>query len=38
MREKQSRATQERHERILNELCKIEGNNKCADCLTPSKY
>ncbi|RCI01762.1 hypothetical protein CU098_004189, partial [Rhizopus stolonifer] len=36
MREKQSKATQERHERILNELCKTDGNNKCADCFAPN--
>ncbi|KAI8096717.1 uncharacterized protein BX664DRAFT_258433 [Halteromyces radiatus] len=32
MREQQSRATQERHERKLNELLKLPGNDKCADC------
>lgn len=37
MREKQSRATQQRHERLLNELCQMEENRRCADCLAPSK-
>ncbi|KAI9280409.1 hypothetical protein BY458DRAFT_500610 [Sporodiniella umbellata] len=36
MREKQSKFTEERHERMLNDLCKLEGNNKCADCLAPN--
>ncbi|ORE04036.1 ArfGap-domain-containing protein [Rhizopus microsporus var. microsporus] len=36
MREKQSRATQQRHERLLNELCQMEENRRCADCLAPS--
>jgi stromal membrane-associated protein len=37
MREQQSRATQERHERLLNELFKVPGNNRCADCTSKSK-
>ncbi|ORE20273.1 ArfGap-domain-containing protein [Rhizopus microsporus] len=32
MTERQSKATQERHERILNELVKMPGNDLCADC------
>ncbi|KAI9268581.1 hypothetical protein EDC94DRAFT_600616 [Helicostylum pulchrum] len=32
MREKQSKATQAKHERMLNELFKLPGNEKCADC------
>lgn len=37
MTERQSKATQERHERILNELVKMPGNDLCADCGTKSK-
>ncbi|KAG2237818.1 hypothetical protein INT48_002119, partial [Thamnidium elegans] len=32
MREKQSKATQAKHERMLNDLFKLPGNEKCADC------
>lgn len=32
MREQQSRATQERHERMLNALFQTPGNDRCADC------
>ncbi|GAN05333.1 hypothetical protein MAM1_0088d04803 [Mucor ambiguus] len=32
MHRKQSKATQERHERMLNELYKVPGNDTCADC------
>ncbi|KAL0074117.1 hypothetical protein J3Q64DRAFT_1638089 [Phycomyces blakesleeanus] len=32
MREKQSKAMQDRHERILEELLKKAGNERCADC------
>ncbi|KAI9302342.1 hypothetical protein BJ944DRAFT_251582 [Cunninghamella echinulata] len=31
---KQSKSIQERHERLLNELLKIPGNEYCADCRT----
>ncbi|PHZ10184.1 Arf GTPase activating protein [Rhizopus microsporus ATCC 52813] len=34
MTERQSKTTQERHERILNELVKMPGNDLCADCGT----
>ncbi|KAI8372983.1 uncharacterized protein BYT42DRAFT_578779 [Radiomyces spectabilis] len=34
MREQQSKSTQQRHERILNELARIPGNDQCADCKT----
>lgn len=37
MREKQSKATQAKHERMLNELFKLPGNEKCADCTAKSK-
>ncbi|ORX52358.1 Arf GTPase activating protein [Hesseltinella vesiculosa] len=29
---RQTKATQDRHERILNDLLKIPGNEYCADC------
>ncbi|KAL0091238.1 hypothetical protein F4703DRAFT_1705668, partial [Phycomyces blakesleeanus] len=32
MSERQSKATQERHERMLLELLKLPGNEYCADC------
>ncbi|KAI9494772.1 hypothetical protein BDB00DRAFT_761399 [Zychaea mexicana] len=32
---RQTKATQERHERMLLELLKLPGNDRCADC--PSK-
>ncbi|KAK4518361.1 uncharacterized protein ATC70_001714 [Mucor velutinosus] len=32
MHRKQSKATQERHDRMLNELYKVLGNDRCADC------
>ncbi|KAL0135313.1 hypothetical protein V8B55DRAFT_1555852 [Mucor lusitanicus] len=32
MHQKQSKATQERHDRMLNELYKLPGNDRCADC------
>ncbi|KAL7329553.1 Protein gts1 [Mucor circinelloides] len=32
MHRKQSKATQERHDRMLNELYKMLGNDTCADC------
>ncbi|KAI8985893.1 hypothetical protein BDB01DRAFT_842754 [Pilobolus umbonatus] len=32
MREKQSKTTQGRHERMLTELFKLPGNDRCADC------
>lgn len=35
---KQSKSTQERHERLLNELLKVPGNEYCADCRAKSKY
>lgn len=38
MREKQSKATQERHERMLNELFKLPGNDRCADCTAKSNF
>lgn len=38
MREKQSKATQERHTRMLNELLKLPGNDRCADCKAKSKF
>jgi hypothetical protein len=37
MHRKQSKATQERHDRMLNELYKILGNDRCADCTAKSK-
>lgn len=37
MREQQSKATQERHERMLNDLLKLPGNDRCADCTAKSK-
>lgn len=37
MREQQSRATQERHERMLNALFQAPGNDRCADCTAKSK-
>jgi stromal membrane-associated protein len=32
MSERQSKNTQDKHERILNELAKQPGNETCADC------
>jgi hypothetical protein len=32
-----SKAAQNRHERKLNELLKLPGNDKCADCQAKSK-
>lgn len=37
MSERQSKSTQDKHERILNELAKKPGNDLCADCGTKSK-
>ncbi|KAG1303873.1 hypothetical protein G6F64_009691 [Rhizopus arrhizus] len=34
MSERQSKSTQDKHERILNELAKKPGNDLCADCGT----
>lgn len=38
MREQQSRATQERHERMLNALFQVPGNDRCADCAAKSTF
>ncbi|KAI9358075.1 hypothetical protein BD770DRAFT_321223 [Pilaira anomala] len=32
MREQQSKSTQVKHERMLNDLFKLPGNDRCADC------
>lgn len=37
MSERQSKSTQDKHERILNEIVKNPGNEKCADCGSRSK-
>jgi hypothetical protein len=37
MLEKQSKATQVRHDRMLKELFKLPGNDRCADCTAKSK-
>lgn len=37
MPERQSKATQGRHERMLLELLKLPGNDRCADCKAKSK-
>lgn len=37
MPERQTKATQERHERMLLELLKEPGNDRCADCRARSK-
>ncbi|ORY92377.1 hypothetical protein BCR43DRAFT_445754 [Syncephalastrum racemosum] len=34
MPERQTKATQQRHERMLTELLKLPGNDRCADCPT----
>ncbi|KAI9360297.1 hypothetical protein BD770DRAFT_318803 [Pilaira anomala] len=36
MSERQSKATQDKHERILNEIVKQPGNELCADCRSKS--
>lgn len=38
MHRKQSKATQERHDRMLKELYKVLGNDTCADCTAKSKH
>lgn len=38
MREQQSKSTQVKHERMLNDLFKLPGNDRCADCTAKSKY
>lgn len=37
MSERQSKSTQDKHERMLNEIVKNPGNEKCADCGSRSK-
>lgn len=37
MSERQSKSTQSKHERILNEIVKYPGNELCADCRSKSK-
>lgn len=38
MSERQSKSTQDKHERILNDIVKTLGNDYCADCNSKSKW
>lgn len=38
MSERQSKNTQDKHERILNDVVKQPGNENCADCGAKSKF